>query len=78
MLLILIKRIEQGNYLLKRLQEEGENVTSLLGSNQDFDKDARILVGTSSKVGVGFDHPRLDTLLLAADLEAYFIQYLVL
>ena len=34
------------------------------------------MIGTVSKVGVGFDHPRLDTLLLAADVEEYFIQYL--
>jgi len=74
--LVLTKRIAQGEYLIRRLEEEGEDVTSLLGKNQEFEQTSRILVGTSSKVGVGFNHPRLDALLLAADLEQYFIQYL--
>ena len=74
--LVLVKRISQGEYLLKRLKEEGEDCTSLLGSKQDFLKDSRILIGTSGKVGVGFDHAKLDSLLLAADVEEYFIQYL--
>jgi superfamily II DNA or RNA helicase len=74
--LILTKRISQGNYLVDRLKELGEDVTSLIGSQQEFEVTSRILVGTSSKVGVGFDHPALDTLLLAGDLEEYFIQYL--
>ena len=74
--LILTKRISQGNYLVNRLRELGEDVTSLIGSQQEFEVTSRILVGTSSKVGVGFDHPSLDTLLLAGDLEEYFIQYM--
>jgi superfamily II DNA or RNA helicase len=74
--LVLVKRVEQGEHLVRRLKEEGETVTSLLGNNQVFEQSARILVGTNSKVGVGFDHPSLNALLLAADLEQYFIQYL--
>lgn len=74
--LILTKRITQGNFLLERFIEENESVTSLLGSQQDFNNDARILIGTCQKCGVGFDHPKLDTLLLACDLQEYFIQYL--
>jgi superfamily II DNA or RNA helicase len=74
--LVLTKRISQGEYLVKRLLEEKEDVTSLLGSNQTYTVTSRILVGTSSKIGVGFDHPKLDALLLAADVEQYFVQYL--
>lgn len=74
--LVLVKRVEQGEYLMRKLLEDGEDVTSLLGSNQKFEVDARILIGTCSKVGTGFDHPKLNTLLLAADVEEYFIQYL--
>ena len=74
--LVLTKRVAQGEYLLKRLEEEGEDVTSLLGSNQEYKVSSRILVGTSSKIGVGFDHPKLDALLLAGDVEQYFVQYL--
>ena len=74
--LVLTKRVAQGEYLVKRLQEEGEDVTSLFGSNQEYNISSRILVGTNSKCGTGFDHPKLDALLLAGDLEQYFIQYL--
>jgi len=74
--LVLTKRVSQGEYLLKRLEEEEEDVTSLLGSNQEYKVSSRILVGTSSKIGVGFDHPKLDALLLAGDVEQYFVQYL--
>ena len=75
-ILVLVKRVSQGEYLIKRLEEEGEYVTSLIGKNQEYDVSARILVGTGQKVGFGFDHPKLNTLLLAADVEQYFIQYL--
>ena len=74
--LVLVKRVEHGQYLMRRLQERGEKVTSLLGKQQEFDKDARILVGTNSKIGTGFDHPRLDTLLAAADMVSYYIQFI--
>jgi superfamily II DNA or RNA helicase len=74
--LVLCKRVEQGNYLVKRLKEENEDVTSLIGKQQTYEQKSRILVGTASKAGTGFDHPRLDAMILACDLEAYFIQYL--
>jgi superfamily II DNA or RNA helicase len=74
--LVLVKRVEQGKYIVDQLAKQGESVTDLIGSNQEFDKDARILVGTCQKVGVGFDHAKLDALLLATDVEEYFVQYL--
>lgn len=74
--LVLCKRVEQANYLVKRLKEICEYVDNLIGSKQEFDKDARILVGIHQKISVGFDHPKLDTLLLATDLDSYFIQSL--
>jgi len=74
--LVLVKRVAQGEYLIKRLAELGEDVTSLIGSQQEFKLTSRILVCTCQKVGTGFDHPKLDTLMLAADLEQYFIQYM--
>ena len=74
--LILVKRVTQGNILKRLLVESGETVATLLGSSTTFDKEARVLIGTSSKIGVGFSHVSLDALIMACDLEAYFIQYL--
>lgn len=74
--LILVKRVEHGQFLMDSLQQLGEKVTSLLGKQQEFDKEARILIGTNSKIGTGFDHPKLDTLLAAADMVSYYIQFI--
>lgn len=74
--LILCKRVAQAKHLVTRLTEEGENVTSLIGTQQHYGHDSRILVGTTSKCGVGFDHPRLNSLILASDIEQYFVQFL--
>lgn len=74
--LVLSKRVEQAQYIYDNLKEKGESVAILVGSETEFDRNARILIGTTGKVGVGFDHAKLDTLLLASDLEEYFIQYL--
>ena len=58
------------------MRESGESVTSFTGSKQKYNCDSRILIATISKAGVGFDHPKMDTLILASDVEEYFIQYL--
>lgn len=74
--LILCKIVNQAKYLVKRLEEEKIDVTSLIGSQQEFDHSSRVLVGITSKTGIGFDHPRLDSIILASDIESFFIQYL--
>ena len=74
--LILSKRIEQAKYLHSKFVEMGESVDLLIESSTKFNKDCRILISTTSKAGIGFDHARLDALILASDLEDYFIQYL--
>lgn len=74
--LILCKRVEQATYLYNRLEEEKEDVTSLIGNKQEYEQKSRILVGTVQKTGVGFDHPKLNSLILASDVEQYFVQYL--
>jgi superfamily II DNA or RNA helicase len=75
-ILILCKRKEQGMKLLKYLEEEEQHVTRLMGNDRKFDRDARIVIATINKAGVGFSHDVLDTLILAADVEEYYIQYL--
>ena len=74
--LVLVKRVSQGKYLIKRLTELNISVTNLIGSNQVFESSARVLIGTCQKVGTGFDHPKLNALILGADVQEYFIQYL--
>ena len=74
--LVLCKRISQAEYLIEKLLQKGETVTSLLGSNNKFDEKCRILVATVQKCGVGFSHDILDALVIASDMEEYFIQYL--
>lgn len=74
--LVLCKRVDQAEYIYERLREEKEDVTSLIGKNQSYEQTSRILVGTVQKTGTGFDHPRLNAMILASDVESYFIQYL--
>jgi superfamily II DNA or RNA helicase len=74
--LVLCKRVSQATYIYEKLKENGEDVTSLIGKNQTYEQSSRILVGTVQKAGVGFDHPNLNALILASDVEQYFIQYL--
>lgn len=74
--IVISKRTDQSRYIHDKLVELGESATILVGSGSAYDKDARILVGNIQKVGVGFNHPKLNALILASDVEEYFIQYL--
>jgi len=74
--LILCKRIAQVEILQQAFENLGKTVTILIGGKKTFNENAHILIGTVQKCGVGFDHPKLDTLLIASDLLEYFIQYL--
>ena len=70
------KRVEQAKYIEKRLKEEKESVTSLIGNNQEYDRKSRILVGTVQKLSTGFDHPSVNAMIIASDVVEYFLQYL--
>ena len=74
--LMLCKRVGHAKYLCEELAKRGEKVCTLVGTQKDYDPEARILIGTVGKVGVGFDHPKLNALIIAGDVEEYFIQYL--
>jgi hypothetical protein len=65
---VLCKRVDHVRILRDKLRERGENVCTLVGNEQTYDKDARILIGTYSKCGVGFDHVKLDSLFLCSDI----------
>lgn len=71
--LILCKRIEQANMIVDAIQEP---TAKLFGSNQTYDKQCRIIVATAQKAGVGFDDSSIDALILASDIQEYFVQYL--
>ena len=74
--LVLVKRIDQGKYILNELEKIGIKADSLLGTQRYKETDNKVLIGTTSKCGTGFDCPKLDTLIIAADIQAYFIQQL--
>lgn len=82
-ILIICKRVPQAKYLYEQLKEQKESVDKLYGSSikkkgskqKAFDTTCRVLVTTYSKSGVGFNHPNLNMLIVAGDVEAYFAQY---
>lgn len=74
--LILVKRVEQAKEIGQLLRQKSEHVAVILGKDKSFDKEARIVIGTQQKCGIGFDHPNLDAMILGNDCEDYFIQSL--
>ena len=76
-IMILTKRVElHGKKLLEMLHAVHESVDLFAGTDQTYDRDARILIATYSKAGVGFDNPKLDMLIVAGDVEEMFEQYM--
>ena len=74
--LVLCKRVDQAKYIAKSLEDEKENVSLMTENVNTFDENSRIIIASVQKVGVGFSHDILDSLIIASDLEEYFIQYL--
>lgn len=72
--IILVKRVEQVKLLKDLLSDQ--HVACLTGSQQEFDREARIIIGTTQKLGTGFDFPRAGGLILAADVVQYIEQYI--
>lgn len=75
-ILILCKRKDQAKWLHEGLQKYGQDSELYMGSKQTVNIEARIIVSTCSKSGVGFDAPNLDMLIVASDLEESWMQYL--
>lgn len=73
--LVLCKRVDQANILLSKLKDAGEDVDIFVSTSRKFDRTSRILLSTYSKTGVGFDHPKLDALIVASDVEEGIEQY---
>lgn len=78
--LVLCKRVDQIRLLERKLKEKGIESECLYGDKQPSGVPPTgpkiVLIGTIQKVGTGFDAPYLNALIVASDLEAYFIQYL--
>ena len=75
-ILILVKRKEHAYQLKELMFQLGEDVDTFMESDKNANYECRILIATYSKGGVGFDHPGLDMLIGAADVEENFMQYL--
>jgi superfamily II DNA or RNA helicase len=74
--LILVKRVEHAKTLQTLFDEKGVPSSTITGSDREFDKASKILIGTTPKIGVGFDHAPIDALCMAADVLEYFEQFL--
>jgi hypothetical protein len=75
-ILVLVKRKEHALELKKWLTFLREDVDCFMHTDTVVNYDCRVLIATYSKGGVGFDHPKLDMLIAAADVEENFMQYL--
>jgi superfamily II DNA or RNA helicase len=74
--LILVKLVEHATRLKAIFNSHNIVCETLTGSKTEFDRDCKILIGTTSKIGVGFDHAPIDALFVAADVVEYFEQFL--
>lgn len=74
--LILVKRVSHAEILSDMFKKENKVCETLFRSKLLFNKNAKILIGTTSKIGVGFDHININALFIAADVKNYFIQFL--
>lgn len=77
-ILILVKRKDHANTLKNMLRTflPKTEVDVFFGTMKCANENARILIGTVSKAGVGFDAPHLNMLITGADVEENFMQYL--
>ncbi len=75
-ILVLVKRKDHAITLKNELIEKGVDTDVFFGTAKTANYKCRVLIATYSKGGVGFDHPELDMLITAADVEENFMQYL--
>lgn len=74
--LVLVKRVEHAKILNEMLKESGLQSCMLTGTTKVFDKNTKILIGTTCKIGTGFDHSPINSLIVASDCVEYFEQFL--
>jgi len=76
MWLVLVKRVAHAIALASKFNANGIACATLVGTAVTFDKTSKVLIGTTSKIGVGFDYAAIDALCIAADVKNYFVQFL--
>lgn len=74
--LVLVKRVEHARLLGELIAEQGLRASLLVGTTTTFDANTKILIGTTCKVGTGFDHTLINGLVVATDCVEYFEQFL--
>ncbi len=76
--MILCKRVSQIKLLRDLFRARNIEVEAVYGTERIdvSNQERRVLIGTVQKLGVGFDDKRINSLILACDLQEYFIQYL--
>lgn len=74
--LVICKRVEQIKIIQDKLLALGIKSTTLCGTNNTYDKTCRVLIATVQKAGVGFDDERINAMVIASDVQEYFVQYL--
>lgn len=75
-ILVLCKRKDHCRILLAGLKKYGVDADVYFGSTKIVNYDCRVLIATFSKGGVGFDHQKLDMLIIGSDCLDNFLQYL--
>lgn len=68
-ILVLTKRKTHCDILAKELKKLGITNTVMTGTTKKYDKTARVLLSTYSKLGVGFDDGRLNMLIVACSVK---------
>ena len=68
-ILVLTKRKTHCDILAKELKNLGITNTVMTGTAKKYDKTARVLLSTYSKLGVGFDDGRLNMLIVACSVK---------
>ncbi|AHA46029.1 putative superfamily II helicase [Insectomime virus] len=65
--IVLGKRKEELRELSRLLEESGEKTTLFIENRKEYDMDARIILSTVGKGGVGLDDPKISTVALISD-----------
>jgi superfamily II DNA or RNA helicase len=77
-IIVLCKLVHHANDLCGLMRAHGISACTFLGTDTTYDPASRVLVGTISKMGIGFNRESVSVLMLAADVleKCTFMQYI--